>query len=411
MLSGQATYFPNGFQVSALITDYDIGRYLILENNKGRIDGMMIKFPFTARQAFQEWGDKAGKSVLEALENVKKQNEIFWFLRIVRPRKVRNLSLIDNLNMPFEVIDIGIKDKAELYEGGYSEFPYAVPRWTKSSNEVWGRGQGTFALPIVRMLQVMNQDLVECGNKWNNPPREVLDTFEGEVQTFPKALNWVQEMSSIKAIDEGIRGNFPISKDILEMYQDVVKKMFFNDIFVQLRDLKGDRRTTLEIRERLVEGLQRLGPPIGRLQEEWLTPLVTRDIMLLLRNGQLPPLPPEMQGQSFKIEYIGRLAMELKSQQARGYQQWVGVGIEMDSSFPVTDNIDFDGGFRRLGETLGVSIEDMASKDEVDEKRAVRQAELEAQRALEIAQAAGQAYGQTTAKPEEGSPAEALMEA
>lgn len=391
--------------------DYDVGQYLIMENNKGRIDTMMIKFPYTARQAEQEWGEKAGKSVLEAMKDAdgKKKNDIFWFIRFSRPRETRNPSLTDTLNMPYEAIDVSVKDKVIVFEGGNPEFPYAVPRWTKSSNEVWGRGQGTFALPSVRQLQVMKKDLTECGNKHNNPALEVLENFEGEVKVYPGALNYVTELGSIRAIEQGARGNFPITKEALEMEQDLVRKMFFNDVFVQLRDLKGDRRTTLEIRERLVEGLQRLGPPIGRLQEEWLTPLVTRDIMLLFRNGELPPLPPEMQGRSFKIEYIGRLAMELKSQQARGYQQWVDVGVEIDAVFPVTDNIDFDGGFRRLGETLGVSVEDMASQEEVDEKREARQAELEKKQALEMAQMAGQAYPGATKSPESGSPAEALM--
>jgi hypothetical protein len=388
--------------------DYDIGQYLIMENSKGRIDVMMIKFPFTARQAHQEWGDKAGKSVLEAMAEEKKQNDIFWFIRISRPREKRNPSLTDNLNMPFEAIDVSVKDKEIIAEGGNPEFPYAVPRWTKSSNEVWGRGQGTFALPAVRQLQVMKKDFTENGNKHNNPALEVLESFEGEVQVFPGAINYVTETGSIKAIDRNALGNFPITKDILEFEQDLVKKMFFNDIFVQLRDLKGDRRTTLEIRERLVEGLQRLGPPIGRLQEEWLTPQVTRDIMLLLRNGQLPPLPPEIQGQSFKIEYIGRLAMELKSQQARGWQQWAATGAELEGTFPgITDNIDIDGGYRRLGETLGVSVEDMTSVEEREEKRRIRQEQEEAQQALEMAQAVAQGYGQTTKAPEEGSLAEA----
>ena len=388
--------------------DYDIGQYLIIENNKGRIDGMLIRFPFTAQQAFDEWGDKAGKSVLEAMQEAKNRTKIFWFLRISRPRQKRNPSLTDNLNMPFEAIDVSFKDKEILFEGGNPEFPYHVPRWTKSSNEVWGRGQGTFALPTVRMLQTMNKDFVECGNKWNNPPREILETFDGEVRVFAGANNYVSEMGSIKAIDEGIRGNFPITKDILEMHQDTVKKIFFNDVFVQLRDLKGDRRTTLEIRERLVEGLQRLGPPIGRLNEEWLTPLVIRDILLLLRNGQLPPLPPEMQGASFKIEYVGRLALELNSQQARGWQQWVGVGAEIDDVFPVTDNIDFDGGYRRLGETLGVSVEDMASEEERERKRELRAEKLAQKEALELAQIAGQAVPGLSKKPEEGSLVEAI---
>jgi hypothetical protein len=391
--------------------DYDVSQYLILQNNRGIVDTVLIKFPYTARQAFQEWGDKAGKSVMEAMADEKDHNKTFWFIRISRPREKRNPRLTDNLNMPFEALDISVKDKEIIAEGGNPEFPYAVSRWSQSSVEVWGRGPGTLALPAVRGLQSIKQDLIECGNKWNNPPREVLESFEGEVQTFPKALNWVTELNSIKAIDEGVRGNFPITKDLLEMERDEVKKLFLNDIFVQLRDLKGDRRTTLEIRERLVEGLSRLGLSYGKLTSEWLSPLVTRDIMLLLRNGQLPPLPPEMQGKAFKIEYVGRLAMELKSQQAKGWQQWVGVGAEIDAVFPVTDNCDFDGGYRRLGETLGVSVEDMASKEEVDEKRRIRQEKEAAQMAIQMAQMGGQAYQSATKAPEEGSAAEALMEA
>lgn len=393
--------------------DWDVGRYVPLQNNQGLIDTMLIKYPMTARQATQEpkWaGLDLGKSIVEAMKDIKKQNDIFWFIRIIQPREKRT-SLTDNLHMPFESIDINIKDQLIILEGGFEEFPHMVPRWSQSSNEVFGRGPGTIALSTVRGLQLMKNDLIECGQKWNNPALEVLEGFEGKVKTFPKALNWVTETGSIKAIDEGARGNFPITKDILEMERDEVKKIFLNDIFIQLRDLKGDRRNELEIRARLTEGLQRLGLSYGKLTEEWLNPLVTRDILLLQRNGELPPLPPEMQGKSFKIEYVGRLAMELKSQQARGFQEWVGNGVEMDTVFPVTDNINFDGGFRRLGETLGVSIEDIATPDEVQEKRDVRQAQLEAQQALQLAQVAGQANQGLAKSPEEGSPAEALVNA
>ena len=389
--------------------DYDVGMYLIAENSKGRIDSVMIKYPLTARQAFQDWGNNAGTQILDALKDEKKQNDIFWFLRFVRPRDNHNPTLLDNLNMPFESIDVNLTDKIIVDEGGFNEFPYSIARWTQSSGEVWGRGQGTIALPAVRSLQTLKRDFLESGNKHNNPPLEILDSFEGEVRVTPGATNFVTEKGTIRAIEQGVRGNFPISKDVLEMERDEVKKTMLNDIFVQLRDLKGDRRTTLEIRERLIEGLQRLGTPFGRLQEEWLTSLVTRDIMLLLRNGELPPLPPEMQGQSFKIEYVGRLAMQLKSQQSRGFQQWVGVGIEMNSVFPVTDNIDFDGGYRRLGETLGVSMEDMASIEERQETRDQRQAELEEQKAVELAAMAAQGIAQTSKRPEEGSLAEAVI--
>jgi len=393
--------------------DYDIGNYLIMENNKGRVDTMLMKFVFTARQAVQEWGkENVGQIIRKAYGDEKKQNDKFDFIHVVRPREKRNPRLVDNLNMPFESMYIAVKEKIIVTEGGYEEFPYAVPRWTKSSNEVFGRGQGTFALPFIRTLQVMTRDLIECGNKYNNPAREVLDSFEGDVNVTPGANNYVQQIPSIKAIDEGVRGNFPITKDILEMQRDFVKKMFFNDIFVQLADLKGDRRTQLEIYERLREGLQRLGPPIGRINEELFNPLVTRVVLLLLRNGELPPIPTELQGQRFKIEYIGPLVLALRSGQAKGFQQWAAFVGELEAVFPgVKDNIDADSAVRRMGETFGVNIEDIATIEERDEKRRVRAEQLQQQQALEMAQAAAQGYGQTTKSPEEGSPAGEVMEA
>lgn len=396
--------------------DYDIGQYLILENSRKLVDTMMIKYPYTARQAVDKWGDNVGQSVLEAMKEEKNQNKMFWFIRFVRPREKRNPSLTDTLNMPFESVDIALKDKVFVEEGGYPEFPYAVTRWSKSSNEVWGRGRGTFALPAVRELQATKKGYTESANKHNNPPLEVKETFEGEVQTFAGALNYVTETGTIRAIDRVALGNFPITKEYLEGERDEVKKMFLNDVFIQLRDLKGDRRNELEIRARLAEGLERLGPPIGRIQEEWLSPMVVRDVLLLLRNGEFSnifeggQLPIEMQGQSFKIEYIGRLAMELKSQQARGWQQWAATGAELEGVFPgVADNIDMDGGFRRLGETLGVSVEDMASEEEVEAKREARQQQLQQEQAKEMAQLAAQGYPGTTKAPEAGSPAELVM--
>ena len=151
-------------------------------------------------------------------------------------------------------------------------------------------------------MQEERQGLTDSANLHNNPPKEVLEAHEGEVRVRQGDLNFVAQMGTIQAIQQQALGNYTITKDIIEMDRDEVKKLFFNDVFVQLRDLKGDRRTTLEIRARLAEGLQRLGPPIGRLQEEWPTPMVERDIGLLERNGVFGELPLQMQGKKFKIE-------------------------------------------------------------------------------------------------------------
>ena len=392
--------------------DYDVATYVFTENALGRVDGMYIEFPFTARQAFAKWGDKAGETVLKKMENPLTENDTLLFIWIVRPRDKKNQTGDLAVNMAVESLFISRPDKEIVEESGFEEFPFQTPRWTKSSGEKWGRGQGTFALGTVRTLQQERRGLTDSAELHNNPPKEVLESFEGIVRIRAGDLNYVPQLGSIKAIEQQALGNYTITKDIIEMDRDEVKKLMFNDVFVQLRDLKGDRRTTIEIRARLAEGLRRLGPPIGRLQTEWLTPLVERDIGLLQRNGEFGELPPEMQGQKFKIEYVGRLALELKSAQSVGWSQWVAEGAEIETATPgigVLDNVDIDGGYRNRGISLGVSVDDMASEDEVAEKRELR-AEREAEeRAVEIAKAAGPAYVSSTKAPEPNSPAEAVL--
>jgi len=388
--------------------DWDIGLYQILENTKGLVDTMILKFPLTARQATQEF-ENPGKSVIEAMADEKNREKLFYFIHIVRPREKRNIRLEDSLNMPFESIYVAVKDKTIIDEGGFEEFPYHVPRWMKTSSEINGRGVGTEILPQVRVLNQQMCDFIECGNKWNNPPREVLDTFDGEVSVVPGATNFVQEIPSIKAIDEGIRGNFPITKEILEMQRDVIDKAFYKDVFVQLADLKGDRRTTLEIRERIIEGLRRVGQPTYRIQSELLKYTIIRPLNLLIRNGELEPPPVGLE--SYDIEYLGLMANALSSGQAKGFQQWAAIGVEMEETYPGTkDNINVDEGFRDLGRSLGVKVKHMnpiEARDAIREERARQAAE---QKAMEMAQLAAQGYGQTTKAPEGGSPAEALTE-
>jgi hypothetical protein len=393
--------------------DYDIGTYTFLENHRGLVDTMLIEFPYSAKQAFQRWGKKAGETVLKKMEDPKTTNEDFKFVWITRPRDLKKQRGDDNLSMPFETFFVSRTDKVVVEESGYPEFPFQVSRWTKSSNEKWGRGVGTFAVGVVNMLQNERYDLTDCAGLHNNPPKEVLSTFEGEVRVKKGDLNFVEEMGSIRAIQQQALGNFVITKDILEMDQNTVRKMFYNDAFNQLEQLKGDRRNELEIRSRLAEGLRKLVMPVGRIQAEWLTGMVKRDISLLLRNGAFGDpndFPEEMKGAAFKVEYVGRLALELQAAQSMGWLRWVQEGAEIEAVIPGTlDNVDIDGGYRRRGITLGVSVDDMASEDEVIRKREARA--LKEQQALELqmAQVAGQANQGLSKAPEEGSVAEAIM--
>ena len=319
--------------------------------------------------------------------------------------------------MPWESIYVSIEDQMVIKgidpkgidnEGGFEEFPYAVPRWKKSSNEKYGRGQGTVALSVSKELQQMHNDFVECGNKWNNPPREILDNaVEGAVDVRPGADNRVTQMNSIRALDEGVRGNFPNTREMFELMQAIIHRIFFKDVFAPLAELTGDRRTTLEIRERVKQAAKKLGSPLYRLQSELLTPNITRNVLLLIRNGVIPPPPPELQGQGFGIEYISELALAMRDQQSRAFVQFADLVSALDPVFPgAKDIINIDRALPDVAFTFGLKVEHLSTREEIEAMRQERAEQLAEQKAIEAAQAAAQGYGQTTKAPEEGSLAE-----
>lgn len=392
--------------------DWDVSFYTIKQSSSGLIDTVIMKYPLTVRQAVQEFGENAGEKVLEDSKNPERSENKYDFIHRIGPRRERNENFTDFLNMPTESIFVNVKEQTMVEEGGFEEFPNAVPRWKLSSNEVWGRGQGTVALSIVKTLQQLFADFVECGNKWNNPPRQTLaNSVEGPVDVRPGANNIVTQLDAIKALDQGVRGNFPITKDMLEFVQNIIHRIFFVDVFAPLANLPGDRRTTLEIRERIKQAVKKLAGPIYRLQSELFTPLITRSVLLLIRNGVIPQPPAELQGKAFGIEYVSELALAMRDQQARAFTQFAGLVAELDAVFPgAKDIVSIDRALPDIAFTFGMKAEHLSTEDEIVASREARLALQQEERALRAAQVGGQAYQSATKAPEEGSPAEQLLE-
>ena len=390
-----------------------IGTYQFIENSKKFVDGIIITVKYNPKQAIEEFGeDRVGPDIVVASKDSKKVNTKFEFIYFIHPREVvnPNLSQAFTGNMRWEEIVVNVKEKLTVFEGGYRQFPYHSARWKRPANEKHGRGISTEMLPQIKVLDRMNRDFNEVGNKHANPAIDVLDTFDGVYRVAPGAKNAVPVLPSAMAVDSNARGNFNITEKSLERQTGIIDRAYFKNAFAPLADLTGDRRTTLEIRERIRQTWPQIGPPVARIWHEQMSPLVERSILLLIRNGVAPPPPPELEGVNFGLEFVGPFALELRSQQSKAFQEWAFVVGELEAVFPgATDNVDSDDAIMRMGRTLGVNTEDMASDEQRDAKREARALKEQQQLELAALQAGGQAYGQTTAAPEEGSPAAAVM--
>lgn len=401
-------YLPLGLNFKA----WDIPIYTIKQSHTGMVDTVILKFPFTARQAIQKWSDNAGEDVIKDTKDLKTESNRHWFIHVVRPRQKRNPAMQDVMNMPFESVYINIKDKKIIEEGGYRQQCYAVPRWKKSPSEKYGRGQGTVALAGVKTLQKMWHDFIEFGDKSVNPAREVLQEFEGQLRVTPGAQNIVMTLPSSRILDLGAQ-NIQFAEKAHQMQADVIHRAFFVDVFAPLANLPGDRRTTVEIYQRVAQAMKKLAMPVYRLQSELFTPVIERAVLLLIEHGRIPSPEkvgiPELAGQSFGIEYVSELAMAMRDQQARAFERFAAVISQLDPVFPgAKDNINMDRGLPKLALTWGMRPEDLNTDEEKAAIRQQRAQELQEQKMAMAAQVASEAYGKTTKAPEKGSPAAAL---
>lgn len=390
--------------------NWSVGNFRFGVDSYGRANKCLIRWKYTAQQAFDLFGYDAGEEIVKKLDDPKARQEKYPFVFCVRPRRDRAGGLQSNMAYPFEEVVVNEREKRVVAEGGYEHFPHHIVRWlTGDDGEKWGYGQGAVALSSSKELQRQRKALLLCADLQNNPPRQTLASFEGAPKVYPGANNRVMELNSIQALDQRLGGNFPITRETIEMTKEDIHKAFYVKVFAPLDGLPGDRRTTVEIIERVKAGYMRLVQPVTRLYNEGLTPLIERSVLMLLKYRILPPPPPELQ--EFKVEYLGRLALALQEQQTDALMRFSQFSMQMEQVIPhfTEDNINVDRAGRRMATTFGVNEGDLTTEEEraaIREQRAQREQQ---QMALMAAQAAGSAYKDGSKAPEAGSPAETLM--
>lgn len=378
--------------------------YAVAENEDGIVDTLYYKYRYTGRQATQKFGmenlpDEIRRHVLQGTDTERP----FDFINAIFPRTDRwadaGAAKFSN-GKPFASVHIYAGGAPQVVkDSGYEEFPFAVGRWTKSSDEVYGRSP---AFTILAHLKTLNK-LVELklralANKVY-PPMKVRDQgVLGVVKLSPGGLTHVRDMDAVEPLFTD-RGGIDSAMLNEKAMQEMVRQGFFTD---QLQLQEGPQMTAFEVQVRY-ELMQRiLGPTLGRLNVEFLNPVVTR-VFRLLERGQRIDAPPaalvakmKELGRGFDIEYEGPLQRAQRLGDVVTIQRFLQLVLPLAQMNPKSlDNIDMDAVVRVSARNTGVTPEIIRDKGEMDE---LRQANAEAEakdkqmaQTMQSAQAMGQA--------------------
>lgn len=356
---------------------------VLIGGKEGVVDGDYRKFEYTVRQTIQEWGDNVSDSV-KKLQKAGKVNDKIEILHVIQPRSDFDPFKKDRLNKEISSIYIEVEAAHVLDEGGFDEMPIMAARFSKTSNELYGRGPGTSALADVKMLNEMMKTTIKAAQKVVDPPLLVVggDSAIGPIKAIPSGVNYVRRGGDIRALSTG--GDIRLGEELMESVRSRIRAAFFID---QLQLGQGPQMTATEVIQRTEEKLRLLGPALGRLQAELLGPMIDRAFGILFRMGKFPPLPPRLIGMPIDVEYtspIARAQKTLDIQSIPRLLEVMGPFIQGDPS--ILDRFDADAAFASVGDTLGVDPRFMRSDQEVAKLQKQRQEAEQAQAELEAAQ-------------------------
>jgi hypothetical protein len=353
-----------------------LGETLIAENSEGTVDTVFRCIRMTVRQMAQEFGlDACSEKVREAFRD-EKYETYFDVVHAVCPRNEREYDKKDKANQPFASVYFEPAEMHLIEEGGFPEFPYACPRWSRHPGETYGRSPGMTALPAVKMLQASELATIKAMQKCVDPPLFLPDDgFLGPIRTVPGGLNFFRGNREIFPLPTPDK--LPITLEWQESLRNRIRTIFFTDVlqFVADREM-----TATEVMQRTSERMRLLGPIMGRLESELLGPMIERVFGILERAGMTPDVPEEMDGHPLRVEYVSPIASAQRQTEANGMMQVLQymAALGPEAALPIVGkNLSGDRLFRYLWDLFN-NDPDLLTSDEEREAMAKQEQAMQA---------------------------------
>lgn len=356
----------------------------IKENNKGLVDCIYLWWEWDARTLAQEYGEEnLPDKIRECL--YKNDTTKYEVIQCIYPMNLNKTP--DAVGFKYYSQHILVCDKKELKTGFFKEFPAVVPRWSKIAGEKYGYGPGTKALPEAKTINLMTETMIIGAQKTIDPP--IMAPDDGVIfplNTMPGGISYYRSIGgvnppTIKPIFNDMRIDYGF--ELMNSHRMRIREAFYVD---QLQLAQGPAMTATEVMQRTEERMRLLGPMLGRMQSEFLKPLVDRLFEIMINRGMFLPAPEILKGKKVEVLYTSPIAKAQALTEARALQNSMALIAPLGAIQPtVYDNYNFDEIARGVGKIYGVPQKFYNNKDQRDEVR--KQREQAQAQAMQQAQA------------------------
>jgi Bacteriophage head to tail connecting protein len=297
-----------------------IGSYRLALGGSNRVDTCYRTLEMTRHQLVDKFGiENVSDTIRVAVQKGDGFNLPVQVRHCVEPNDQYVPGAMLNSHFKFRSVwyEIGAGQTKFLRQSGFNSMAVIAPRWETCEGDTYGASPAMDALGSIKELQLLEKRYMQLLDKVISPALNVpVELRRREINQFSGGLNFVSNPGQAK-IEPIHQINTAPLQEVQEKIASVeqrIRECLFEDVFMAMNGIDS-ARTAEEIRARLDQKIQSIGPILLKLNDEMLDPLVERTFELMqdpFFKGLMPPAPEVVQGAPITVEYISDLAQALK---------------------------------------------------------------------------------------------------
>lgn len=363
------------------------------ENYFGEVDTYYRERKLTLKQLVEKFGyDQMIESDPKFEKDYKSNRNMERDVVHARyPRKDYDPQMMNGKNKPFASVWLLKSPKKILLESGTSVQSFVTWRWRKNGDEWYGRSPAWDAYVDVMTANQMGRTNLIAGQKMAEPPMYGPSDLRGKVQRGPGGWTSVDDMNRVpRPLVDGTQ--LPFSLNMQDRMDSRIKDHFNVDFFLMLSRaaMQNVELTATQVIEMGGEKAAVLGPRIGRMEKEALSPIHDIIFSIEQRAGRMPPPPDILQqyaGSTIEVEYTGPIAQAQKKLfRAQGIQQGLEAIAGISQVYPeIRDLINPDATGKDLLSSRNFPQKDLNDDDIIKAIRQQRQQREQQKEAMDEA--------------------------
>jgi len=279
---------------------------------------------------------------------------------------------------------ISTEFKHILFEETLDTSPFIAFRESAVSGETLGRGRIMRKLPSIKLLNKIVEIYVKGGATAVSPVYTAVDDGIVNPDHFsfaPNSINTVESNDntnpSIRALMTG--GDPQLANLVIKDLQNSIKNFMLAEPFGQVDT--QPQRTAFEMGIRDEESKEMRSASFGRIQSEFLEPLIARIVDILKKNGKIADF--KVDGKEVKLQFMSPASKARDRDEVENLVEFAQVLQQTVPPEVLAQTIKFDEVPSGIADLMGIPKKYINSKAEIAQAQQAQQAQMRQMQQME----------------------------